>query len=82
MVGPVVALVAGAPDADEARIPEDGEVLRHGSERHVELGGDVAGRALAMPYQSEDLAPARLADDLQCVHDGILAMVEIVPPDR
>ena len=81
-VGPIEALIAGAPNVDEARIPEDPEMLRHGPERHIELGSDVAGRPLAIPDQSEDLAPARLADDLQCVHVSILAMVEIVLPGR
>ena len=57
-------------------------MLRHGPERHVELGSDVAGRSLAIPDQPEDLAPAWLADDLQCVHDRILATVEIVRLSR
>jgi hypothetical protein len=43
-------------------------VLRHRAERDGEAVGDLASRPLAIPHQSEDLAPGRVADHLQAIH--------------
>jgi hypothetical protein len=43
-------------------------VLRHRSERDVELGSYITGRHFAIPYQGKDLPSAGLSDYLNRIH--------------
>src|SRR5207248_6701106 len=61
---PVEALRAVASLAHEARLLQDGQVLRDRRPRHVEVPGDLARGELAVADKREDLAPRRRRDRL------------------
>src|SRR5215204_440696 len=59
--GTVQAARAVPPLAEETRLLEHPEVLGDRRSGHVaEAGGDLPGRHLGVPHETEDLAPARL----------------------
>jgi hypothetical protein len=62
---PIDAPVSVAPDSDEASLAQHGQMLGDVSKGHVEVRGDVAGGAFAVPDESQNFAAARLSDDLQ-----------------
>ncbi len=79
LVGEVVAKAPFAAERDGAGIAENAEVLGDGAEGDVELPGDVAGGALAIPDESEDLLAARFGDDAEQIgHVDIIALTKIL----
>src|ERR671925_1433426 len=62
---PVEALRAVASLAHEARLLQDGQVLRDRRPRHVEVAGDLTGGELAVADERQDLAPSRRCDRLE-----------------
>jgi hypothetical protein len=47
-------------------------VLRHGDERHVEVGRELADRALAAREASEDLSARRIGERREREVEGML----------
>jgi hypothetical protein len=69
-----------APNVDDTRATEYGEVLRDRAKRHVRHRiGDHPGRELVVPHELQNVLAARFGDNSQQVaHNDILVMTEIV----
>src|SRR5258708_4101725 len=58
--GPVEPSGAGAPLADQPRVLENSQVLRHSRAGHVEMRGDRPRRQLLVTNQPQDVSPSGL----------------------
>ena len=55
-------LLAHAGGDDEARLPEDGEMARHGGPGRVEVLGDLPRRPRPIPQEPQDVPPGRIRE--------------------
>src|SRR5206468_4772127 len=61
----VETLGSAPPLLDEARFPEDTQVLRDRRPAHVEVASDLSRGSFLAPDEPEDLLPTRFRDGLE-----------------